>query len=67
MGAGGLVRSGGSGAQAALVSELPMTGAYLTHDFLVEGQQLSAGEEPDVQTLSVEGDYFRVPQIMGGE
>ncbi len=51
------------GAQAALVSELPLTGAYLTHDFLVEGQQLSAGEEPDVQTLSVEGDYFRVMRI----
>jgi len=51
------------GAQAALVSETPLSGEYLTHDFLVEGQQLSAGEEPDVQTLSVEGDYFRVMQI----
>jgi putative ABC transport system permease protein len=35
----------------------------LTHDFMVEGQQLSAGEEPDVQTRSVEGDYFRVMRI----
>jgi putative ABC transport system permease protein len=51
------------GARAALVSELPMSGDWLTHDFLVEGQQLSAGEEPDVQTRSVEGDYFRVMQI----
>ena len=51
------------GAQAALVSELPMSGDWLTHDFLVEGQQLSAGEEPDVQTRSIEGDYFRVMQI----
>jgi putative ABC transport system permease protein len=51
------------GAQAALVSETPLSGEYLTHDFMVEGQQLSAGEEPDVQTLSVEGDYFRVMQI----
>jgi putative ABC transport system permease protein len=51
------------GAQAALVSELPMSGDSLTHDFLVEGQQLSVGEEPDVQTRSVEGDYFRVMKI----
>jgi putative ABC transport system permease protein len=51
------------GARAALVSELPMSGDELMHDFLVEGQQLSAGEEPDVQTRSVEGDYFRVMQI----
>jgi putative ABC transport system permease protein len=51
------------GAQAALVSELPMSGDWLTHDFLVEGQQLSPGEEPDVQTRSIEGDYFRVMQI----
>jgi putative ABC transport system permease protein len=51
------------GSQAALVSETPMSGEYLTHDFLVEGQQLSAGEEPDVQTRSVEGAYFRVMQI----
>jgi putative ABC transport system permease protein len=51
------------GSQAALVSELPMSGDSLTHDFLVEGQQLSAGEEPDVETRSVEGDYFRVMRI----
>jgi putative ABC transport system permease protein len=51
------------GARAALVSELPMSGDWLTHDFLVEGQQLEVGTEPDVQTRSVEGDYFRVMQI----
>ncbi len=51
------------GARAALVSETPMSGEFLTHDFLVEGQQLSVGEEPDVQTISVEGDYFRVMQL----
>jgi putative ABC transport system permease protein len=51
------------GAQASLVSELPMSGDELTHDFLVEGQQLSVGQEPDVQTRSVEGDYFRVMRI----
>lgn len=51
------------GAQAALVSELPMSGELLHHDFTVEGQQLAAGEEPDVHTRSIEGDYFRVMQI----
>jgi putative ABC transport system permease protein len=51
------------GAQASLVSELPMSDPGLTHDFLVEGQQLSVGEEPDVQTRSVEGDYFSVMRI----
>jgi len=52
-----------SGARAALVSELPLSGDWLSHNFLVEGQQLSVGEEPDVQTRSIEGDYFRVMQI----
>jgi putative ABC transport system permease protein len=51
------------GARAALVSELPMSGDWLAHDFLVEGQQLAVGTEPDVQTRSVEGNYFRVMQI----
>src|SRR5262249_1240499 len=51
------------GADAALVSELPMSGDWLPHGFLVEGQQLSVGEEPHVQSRSIEGDYFRVMQI----
>jgi putative ABC transport system permease protein len=51
------------GAETALVSELPMSGNWLTHDFAVEGQQLAKGEEPDVQTVSIEGNYFRVMQI----
>ena len=51
------------GARAALVSELPMSGESLTHDFLVEGQQLAAGDEPDVQTRSVEGEYFHIMRI----
>ncbi|MCI0339302.1 MAG: ABC transporter permease [Acidobacteria bacterium] len=51
------------GVQTVIVSELPLSGEWLTHDFAVEGQQLAAGEEPDVQTRSIEGDYFRVMQI----
>ena len=51
------------GIQASLVSEVPMSGDWLTHDFLAEGQQLAEGSEPDVQTVSVEGDFFRTLQI----
>jgi len=51
------------GAQTALVSELPMSGDWLPHSFIVEGQQVAVGEEPRVQSRSVEGDYFRIMQI----
>jgi putative ABC transport system permease protein len=50
--------------QAALVSELPMSGDYLTHNFVIEGRpQVPAGSEPEVQTRTVAGDYFRVMGI----
>ena len=52
------------GVQAALVSELPMSGDYLTHNFVIEGgPPLPAGSEPEVQTRTVAGDYFRVMGI----
>src|SRR6267378_3229084 len=52
------------GVQAALVSELPMSGDYITHNFVIEGRPpLAAGSEPEVQTRTVEGDYFRVMGI----
>jgi predicted permease len=52
------------GVQAALVSELPMTGDYLTHNFVIEGRpRLPAGSEPEVQTRTVAGDYFRLMGI----
>ncbi len=51
------------GAQTALVSELPMSGDWLPHRFIVEGQQFAVGEEPRVLSRSVEGDYFRIMQI----
>ncbi|MBS1786910.1 MAG: ABC transporter permease [Acidobacteria bacterium] len=51
------------GVRAALVSEVPLSGDWLTHNFLVEGQQLAEGSEPDVQTISVEGDFFHAMQI----
>ncbi len=50
-------------AQAAIISELPLSGDSLTHDFTVEGWQLSTGDEPNVETRSIQGDYFRAMQI----
>jgi len=49
--------------QAALVSELPLSGDSLNHDFTREGWTLPVGEEPSVETRSIEGDYFKVMQI----
>jgi putative ABC transport system permease protein len=52
------------GVEAALVSELPLSGEFLNHDFAVEGRPpLAPGDEPSVETRSVEGDYFQVMQI----
>ncbi|MDX2032924.1 MAG: ABC transporter permease [Blastocatellia bacterium] len=51
------------GVQAALVSELPLGGESLNHDFTREGWTLPVGEEPSVETRSVEGDYFKVMRI----
>lgn len=49
--------------QAAIISELPLSGDSLNHDFTVEGWQLSPGEEPNVETRSIQGEYFRTMQI----
>lgn len=49
--------------QAALVSELPLSGDSLNHDFTREGWTLPVGEEPSVETRSIEGDYFQTMQI----
>jgi len=52
------------GVQAAMVSELPLSGDSLNHDFLVEGRPpIAPGDEPSVETRSVLGDYFKVMQI----
>jgi putative ABC transport system permease protein len=49
--------------RTALVSELPLSGDSLNHDFTREGWTLPPGEEPSVETRSIEGDYFNVMQI----
>jgi putative ABC transport system permease protein len=52
------------GVQAAMISELPLSGDWLDHDFLIEGRPpLVPGDEPSLQTRSVLGDYFHTMQI----
>ncbi len=52
------------GTQGAMVSELPLSGDSLNHDFLIEGRPpIAAGDEPSLETRSVMGDYFHVMQI----
>ena len=52
------------GVHAAIVSELPLGGENLNHDFLIDGwAPMAAGDEPSLETRSVYGDYFSVMQI----
>jgi len=52
------------GVQAALISELPMSGDWLTHNFQIDGRpKPPAGSEPAVQTRTIAGDYFRLMAI----
>lgn len=52
------------GTQAAMVSELPLSGDSLDHDFLIEGRPpIAPGDEPSLETRSVMGDYFHVMHI----
>jgi putative ABC transport system permease protein len=52
------------GAEVAMVSELPLGGASLAHNFIIEGRPpVPVGEEPDLNSRSVGGDYLRVMRI----
>jgi putative ABC transport system permease protein len=52
------------GAQAAMVSELPLSGDSLDHEFVIEGRPpIAPGDEPSLQTRSIMGDYFHIMQI----
>jgi putative ABC transport system permease protein len=52
------------GVHAAMVSELPLSGDSLDHDFVIDGRPpLAPGDEPSLETRSVMGDYFRTMQI----
>ena len=56
------------GTQAAMISELPMT-ENLMHNFVIDGRPpVSPGEEPELETRTVAGDYFRtmgIPVLQG--
>ncbi len=52
------------GVQAAMISELPLSGDSLNHDFLIENRPpIAPGDEPSLETRSIIGDYFKVMQI----
>jgi putative ABC transport system permease protein len=52
------------GVEAAMVTDIPLGGNYLSHSFVIDGRPpVPVGAEPEVQSLSVMGDYFRVMQI----
>jgi len=52
------------GVQAAMVSELPLSGDSLDHDFVIEGRPpITPGDEPSLETRSILGDYFKVMRI----
>jgi putative ABC transport system permease protein len=52
------------GVRAAMISELPLSGDSLNHNFIIENRPpIAPGDEPDLETRSVMGDYFKVMQI----
>jgi putative ABC transport system permease protein len=52
------------GVQAAMISELPLSGDALSHNFIIEGRApLAKGDEPELYSRSVAGDYFSVLKI----
>jgi len=52
------------GVQSSMISELPLSGDSLNHDFVIEGRPpIAPGDEPSLETRSVLGDYFHVMHI----
>jgi putative ABC transport system permease protein len=52
------------GAEAAYVSELPMSGSELTQHFVIDGRPpIPAGQEPEVLTRTVSPKYFELLRI----
>ncbi|HKE33491.1 MAG TPA: ABC transporter permease [Candidatus Angelobacter sp.] len=52
------------GVEAAMITDIPLGGDFLTHNFVIDGRPpIPVGAEPEVQTLSVMGDYFHVMEI----
>jgi putative ABC transport system permease protein len=57
------------GVQAAMISELPLTGDMLTHNFIIAGRPpMAPGDEPEIFTRSASRGYFTtigIPLISG--
>ncbi|MDE3135004.1 MAG: ABC transporter permease [Acidobacteriota bacterium] len=52
------------GVNAAMASDLPLGGNWLTHNFVIEGRPpVPVGDEPEVGAECVMGDYFHVMRI----
>ena len=52
------------GVEAAMITDIPFGGNDVDHAMVIDGRPpLPVGSEPDVQTLSVMGNYFGVMQI----
>ena len=50
--------------QAAMVSELPLSGESLDHDFVIDGRPpIAPGDAPRLESRSIIGDYFHVMKI----
>ncbi len=58
-----------AGVQAAMVSELPLSGDSLSHNFIIEGRPpLAPGEAPELETRTVTRDYLgtmNIPLLRG--
>ncbi len=49
------------GIQAAIVSEMPLSGNSINHNFIIEGRPpIALGEEPELYSRAVMGEYFKV-------
>ncbi len=52
------------GVEAALISELPLGGDWLTHNFIIDGRApLAPGDEPEISTRSATRGYFKAMRI----
>ena len=49
------------GVRAGMISELPLGGNSINHNFIIEGRPpINIGDEPELYSRSVAGDYFKV-------
>ena len=57
------------GVQAAMISEMPLGGNSINHNFIIDGRPpLAHGDEPELYNRSVAGDYFKtlgIPLLRG--